>query len=445
MGIVLLALFVAHALLLRPVLQNGDSAVYNAQIESRLLNIRTTHIGYIALGIVFDVVLPFATDLNMNVMVLVLGTVGLSGVYACARTLSGSRLASIASAFLALLLPSQLQGMLLSEVDVVSAALVAASYACFLRAHPRCAGLLFGYAVLVTPLSGPLLAVFGLTIPISRGAAAPSLLRQARRLLVFGAAACIVYLPPVLVHYQDYVHGPRGLLNAPSSIDRLPDRIEHSFLFIGHELGSLLPVYVLGLCACVLNSRLWRLGQPALALVASIALMSVVGERFSNVPVQLPNLLLLAALPAVALSVTRWTMVIGLLLELGLGQSVARQSYISVLAAIERGEWDRSLCNAIREQSRPHAAVLVGLTSWARKRMFERYASGGAPQVSAVAVDVRELTRSRKRWLAAEPPYQFWFFRPADARNFGPLRGDYSLEERAVRSRSFRVLIPTRK
>jgi hypothetical protein len=37
--------------LLQPLLQNGDSAVYNDQVDSLAIGVRTTHIGYFALGI----------------------------------------------------------------------------------------------------------------------------------------------------------------------------------------------------------------------------------------------------------------------------------------------------------------------------------------------------------------------------------------------------------
>jgi hypothetical protein len=64
-----------------PVLQSGDAAVYNDQVNRRHLAVRMSHIGYLALGIVFRALLPGPTDLVMNRMTVVIGVAGLAVIY----------------------------------------------------------------------------------------------------------------------------------------------------------------------------------------------------------------------------------------------------------------------------------------------------------------------------------------------------------------------------
>jgi hypothetical protein len=58
-------LFAVHAVLVRPVLQNGDTAVYNDQIDAHFFTGRAIHIGYFMLGALFHALLPFRTDTSM--------------------------------------------------------------------------------------------------------------------------------------------------------------------------------------------------------------------------------------------------------------------------------------------------------------------------------------------------------------------------------------------
>ena len=434
------ALFVAHWPLLQPLLQNGDSAVYNRQIADRFLGERTTHMGYMALGMVFDRVLPFSTDLNMNLMLLVVGLLGLAAVYSSAKLLGGSRLAALATVPLALGLSAQVRGMLLSEVDVVSVSFVALSFACFLREKAFFSGLLFGYSVLVTPLSGPLLTVFVASAAV-RGLANPGgVRRQVRKLFVFGLGSLLVYLPAVLFFFQDYVHGPRGVLNAPRASLSVPERALHSWHFISGELGYLLPLYAAGALVCLLNRRLWRAGQPALALLLSTAVMAVVGERFLDVPVQLPNLVLLGMLPAIAFAVSRPLIRIGLLALFCACFLNVKSSYASLLGELERRSRSRELCLAIRAQSAPQGMVLVGLPGWSEPRMYERYAA--SPEQSAESVEWRSFLRRRERWLEPAAAVQIWFFHKVSSGDVARLLQRYSLENRTVGKRKFKVLVP---
>ncbi len=442
MGVFLffVALFVAHASMLRPLLQNGDSAGYNLQIEARDLSHRTTHVGYFALGIIFNALLPFGTDLNMNAMVLGIGFMGLAAVYSTTKLLSQSRWAALASVVLALGLAAQIRGMLLSEVDGVSVAFVALAFACFQRGATLAAGLLFGFSVLVTPLSGPLVVLFLFTLAALPTARAGVVRPRLRRLFVFAAGALLVYAPPVLIHYQDYVFGQRGLLHAPRAALSVSQRVAHSWHFILHELGFMLPLYAAGALLCLANPKLKRTRPVALALLASIGLMAVVGERFLDVPVQLPNLVLFGVLPGVALAASGRVLRIGLLLLFAVALFNTHASYVSVFSEIRAREKDRALCLAIRAESGPRAPVLVALSGWTQSRIFERYAS--TADQPALALEWRDFLAHQRRWLDPAEQTQIWFFRPVRAGKVARLLTRYSLESRKIGGRRLQVLVP---
>lgn len=435
-----LALFAAHLPLLRPLLQNGDSAVYNQQIDDRDLSHRSTHLGYFALGVVFNALLPFGTDLNMNVMVLVVGFLGLCAVYSTARLFGASRVAASAAVLLAFGLPSQVRGMLLSEVDVVSVAFVALAFACFQRDAALIAGALFGFAVLVTPLSGPLLVLFVLSASVRAIANSAALAGQFRKLLAFAAGALLIFLPPVLLRFQDYVYGPRGIVNAPRAALSLPQRVAHSWHFIAHELGYMLPLYAIGALLCLVSPRVWRAGQPALALLVSMALMAVVGERFLDVPVQLPNLVLFGALPAIAFAVSRRALRVVLVVLFCACFFNLPNGYASLLAQLRSREQERNLCLSIRAQSAPRTPVLVGLSGFTQARMFERFAS--TPAQPAIALEWTAFMRDQQRWLDPAQKAQIWFFHRVKPAQVARLLEHYSLESTAVGTRKFNVLVP---
>ncbi|HEY3256964.1 MAG TPA: hypothetical protein VGJ91_23570 [Polyangiaceae bacterium] len=440
-AVAFLILLLLLATLLRPVLQNGDSAVYNQQIASRILRDRTTHVGYIALGIIFDTVLPFSTDMNMNVMSLTFGVAGLYAVYSAAHVLNRSRWASGLAVLLALALPSELLGMLLSEVDIVSASLVAVAYACFLNELTVIAGLVFGLSVLVTPLSGPLLSVFVLTVSVSEEGPGRGAARHFVRLVRFGTAALVVYLPPVSLYYQDYVYGSRGLLHAPRAALSLLERLTHSGAFIWQEACFLIPLYVLGTVGCFASGRGWRTGQPAIALIVSVGLMALVGERFLDVPVQLPNLVLLAILPPMMLVVSDWAMRIGSIAILAVGLFTANRSFATVREEIAAREKTRTLCMGIRDQSRPRTAVLVGLSGWSESKTFARYASLDSNHL-ATSLTWHDFVRDERRWVESATEHEIWFFRRINQHQVSTLLDSYVLEQRSVGPRTFQVLVP---
>jgi hypothetical protein len=317
--------------------------------------------------------------------------------------------------------------------------LVVLAYALFLWNAPLVAGLLFGLAVLVTPLSGPMVVPFLLTIPMQRGARRASVVAQVRKVAKFGLAASLVYLPPVFCHYEAYVYGGRGLTAAPRAHYPWLERLSRSIGYIAGDGGLALLLCALGAAACLWSPRIWRLGQPVIALVVSVIVIALAGERFPDVPVQLPNLLLLMALPPVAFAILPWGARLGVPLLVALCSFELHHNYDRVLAEVESQDRDRRFFASVREQSLPHQPMLVGVAGWGPKRMFERYAATGA-QLAPV-FDTREFFVRSTR-VATGKNYQIWFLRRASSPKLAPLLGRYLLESRTVDGHLYQVLVP---
>jgi len=168
--------------------------------------------------------------------------------------------------------------------------------------------------------------------------------------------------------------------------------------------------------------------------------MAAVGQRFRNVPVQLPNLVLLAILPAIAYGASGRLARVGLFLLFALSFVNIRRSYASAFEDLRTRERDRRLCLDIRAQSGPRAPVLVGISGFHQARVFERYTS--SPHQQATAVQWRAFIKHQARWLDPAEQTQIWFFHGVRASHVGRLLTHYSLESRTSNNRKFKVLVP---
>lgn len=287
--------------LLEPVLQNGDAAAYNEQIDTHALAIRTTHFGYMLLGMLFRSVWWWGeTDYAMNLMTWLFGTIGALAVYFTVHRLTHSAPASAAAALALLCVPAYLRGMLLSEVDVPLAATVAVAFALLIEQRPKVAGATFGVAMLISPLAAltlPAFLVAGAFAAGEPGDPAPGWLRV-RPLIWFATTSLAVYLPPVVAHYDNYLYSGRGIFNAPRMRFDLAKHFRRSYVFTKQELLPLLPLYALGAWMAVRRSMAALPFAVALTALTS----TLVGERFSDVPVQLPTTALASVLVGLALA-----------------------------------------------------------------------------------------------------------------------------------------------
>lgn len=429
LGVVVISLIPS----IQPLLQNGDSAVYNDQVDARQLGIRTTHIGYIALGMAFRALLPGNTDLIMNVMSLVVGGFGLFAVYCSALKLSESILGGVLAVAIVAAIPAYLRGMALSEVDVPLAALIAIAFALRLHARLVLSALVFGYAMLVSPLAALALPAF--VIPFSTARDQRLRLRgEARRILIFGALSLLLYGSVVLLNWQDYVFGGRGILHAPRKAFDLATHVQRSLTFFRGECGLLL--LPLGFGAAF---ALWRgLYGLVFGTLAVLALSLLLGERFIDVPVQLPTVLLAA--PWVSLIViprwpwSRWVF--------GIAVSVIvvhwRASAMTALRQeIARLADERATYRAVADSS-TLPVVLANVNGFEETNRLERIVFGRTH--TGRALSRNEMRRRCARF--AREDFAIWFVRPPLTPPCAPLGERYALSRRRVGERVLGVLLP---
>lgn len=301
----------AGFLLLAPTgLPNGDAAVYAQQVLAADFASRPVHLGYYLLAALLCL-FQDVPDYYFNWISGLFGAGTLALVYSLARLYlrqdESARPEPPAPAGkgatrspkgrfrgaggLALAAPAALFGNAVFLENAVHAEIYAAqtffllaSLLLFLRGRLVAAGLCLGVAGLVTPS-----AVFF----------APALLLARRPrpagLLVVAATALAVVLLPILPLLGEYLHGDRGLLAATRQ-GMGPLQIAAKEVFeVGVGFLAFLPLLALGAWRAATRPAL----RPFLAALAAVwAATLFFGERFADVPVQLPTYTLAAVLAA---------------------------------------------------------------------------------------------------------------------------------------------------
>jgi hypothetical protein len=433
-------LFAAHSLLVRPVLQNGDTAVYNDQIDAHFFTGRAIHIGYFMLGALFHALLPFRTDTSMNVMALTFGVGAAYALYATSVQL-GSRMAGVSSVLFLLCVQPFVRGMLLAEVDILHTSLVVMSYALYVRRWSKAAGAVFGLAMLVTPVSAATLPLFLATFALGEGSRLAALRAHLLRVFWFGLCGLLVYLPFVAWTYQSYVYGGRGLTTAPRMPFNLVDQAARSLRFFALQSWPLVALYVAGFVSALGERRLWRISQPALGIGLSVAATLVLADRTSDVPVQMPNVVLGCLLAGLLVArLAKLTRGLAFVVPLAAFAILAPPRYAATKFEIDRDDHERKLCEGIRAQSEPFQPMIVGVAGFNDTGVIERYVYGRT--YVGLVLSVRQF-RSRMRALQRTPEsYQIWFWRNVPAAGLATLNARYELTQRQVEGATFRVLVP---
>jgi hypothetical protein len=362
--------------LISPNLQNGDSVVYNHQVELRELGKRTTHFGYYLLGIVCDALSPVDTDTTMNFMCLLFGALGVLAVFWLTYSYADSYLLATMASLLALTCRSYLKGMVLSEVDIVHTALTVIGVA-LLQRKPLAAGLAYGLALLVSPLAALMLPLFVLNIQLSSGGSLrDSMMAHLKRLLRFGLSSAMVYVPVVAYHFKDYFWGYRGIFTAPRVGWDPVEGIRLSVRFFSQQGLPLVPLIIVGVALAFTSRSHRERGTLAITALVAVLVAAVLGERFGGrVPVQLPTYLVLCSFPALLgaylRASKRWWLVplAAFIVSFPGSLSWARSE-------LARAEATRARNLAIKESSSPHEAMVVGMDNWHHRMLFERHAHG---------------------------------------------------------------------
>lgn len=437
-----LVLFAAHATMLRAVVQNGDTAVYNDQIDVHDFDSCVVHIGYMLVGSVFHALLPFQTDLGMNVMALVFGIGTLFAVYVMGVRL-GSRIAGVSGVAFLLCVGEFVRAMLLAEVDILEVGLVTLSLMLYLRGRERLAGVLFGLGMLVTPLSATTLPLFVCTFALDGRGPRASLGAHARRVFWFALCSLAVYVPVVAWHFHAYVYGPRSLTTALRLHFNLARQAARSWEFLTAGSWAVAVLYLAGILSALTDWRIWRLGQLGLAVVLSVVVTLVVGDRTFDVPVQLPNVVILcllagllvhrlAAIRGFAIGKLAWALPPAALVFM------APEGYTASQREIASDVHLRDIYRSMVIQSQPLGLVLVGPSGYMRTHVFKRYAANPG----ARALSAREFYGSIRAQQQAPATAKIWFWPTVPAAKLAPLKASYQLISLTADGRSFQVLVP---
>jgi hypothetical protein len=427
-----LAFFVAHLWLVGPLIQNGDCAVYNDQIEHRIVNFRTSHVGYMLLGMATNAVLPFDLDRNMNLMCLAFASGGAVALMTIARKQGASRGAALFAALLAFATHAYLRGAVLSEVDVVACSLVLLGLAAWVSRQRVFAAAAYGLAMLVTPVTATTLPMFLLTRASGERGLRPRL-ADLKNVAIFGAVAIAVYAPLVLLLWHDYCYGGRGLLHAPRIPWGVDQQVARSVRFL---TGSAAPWLAVGLGSAF--ARILDGTSLGVGVLAAMATTAVLGERTLDVPVQLPNLCVLG--------------VFVVLLADRLPQRKMAWSALTAVWALTAWPTYRDVEDEVSEKRERRATyqemaaqtpkmLVAGLSSdWEEGLAFGRIVYRNA--TLGFGFDYGSFRRSAASIAGTRKGYAIWLLTPAPPGTMAPFLSGWRRDQRVVRGRSYEVWLP---
>jgi hypothetical protein len=431
--VVSVVLFVAHLWLIRDALQNGDASVYNDQIESWIAGIRTTHIGYMLCGFVAHAVLPLGVERDMNLMCLAFAAAGGAATFLIARSLGASQSVATMAPLMAFSIHAYLRGAVLSEVDVVACSLILVAVALRLRGQVVAAGVAFGVAMLITPISALSTPMLVLTSPEARGPRHWA--RFLRDVFVFGVVSLAIYTPLVAAFWHDYWYGGRGLLHAPREAWDVHRHISRSVAFLTSSAGPWLALAIAALIAGIVSGSSLSLGAGVALVVTGL-----VGERFLDVPVQLPQLCVLAVLVVVLMGRLPTRLMRGSALVV-LWLSTAWPTYSSVAEEVRVDVENRETYLAMAEQTPEMILGGVG-DSWDDGLRFERIVYRRTKL--GLGLSFRDLRNSSATIAEKRKSYAIWLVGaspPGVMTSFAP---NWRREYRTVRGRQYEVWLPAR-
>jgi hypothetical protein len=273
-GGIFLISFALFAFLSPNALLNGDAALYEQQIAHLDFAQRTIHLGYFLLGSPFLHLLPLPSDYALNLMNCFFGALSIVVLYTIAFTVSQNLLVAFVSSILLLTNYLFVYNALYAEVYVPQLFFFLLSVQLVLSQNVISAGIAFAVAFLITPSS-----LFGFPCLIV-------LLRDKKPILRFSTAAFLVIIVALAPHLDNYFFGGRGLLKAVQT--RMS--IKHVFLKEGEEFFNSFLLYVpfvlAGIVQLIKDRNLRTLG---IAIISLWFVSFLFGERFGDVPTQLPT------------------------------------------------------------------------------------------------------------------------------------------------------------
>jgi len=284
--------FILFANLTPDALANGDAAVYAQQIENLDLSKRSVHIGYFLAGIAFTSLVPGPDDYVLNLMNGFFGAGTMSLIYLLTFSITRRHLLATVSTVLLTANYIFVSNTLYAEVYGPQTFFVVLAVLLWLLKRPVLTGLSLVLAIMIIPSSIFALPTF-------------AILRPERHAIVLLAATIITILPITLLTLSayfsndivDYLFGSRGIFevfvltlrgNSPGV------NLASAFIKEGYEvlLGFFVfvPFVVTGLIRIITDRSLLAF---AVAVFSLWLFTFGFGEKFSDVPVQLPTYALL--------------------------------------------------------------------------------------------------------------------------------------------------------
>jgi hypothetical protein len=434
------ALFGVYGTLVHPVVQNGDAAVYTEQVANRVFGERAIHIGYVLLGVIFHAILPLQIDRAMNLMALTVGLGGAFALYSAAKRL-GSWQAGVGSVLLLLCGTSYVRGMVLSEVDILSAGTVMISFALYVRKRTLLAGLAFGAAMLATPVTATFLPMFLFTFAVSERGIWATVRAQTIRVLLFGLAALLVYLPFVAWQWQSYVYGGRSVTTSahmPFDAWRQIERGAHFFML---NSWAVLVLYLAGVISSLTDRRLWRRDQPAIGLLLSVISTTFLADRTADVPVHLPSLALLSLVSVLFLQRLAFASKMVWVIPLCAFALMGPTAFATTRREVDRHLEMRARYREMRSQSEPLRAMLVGFPEgFTNERFFEHYAYGIS--YTGLVPTLREFRSNLNQIRTGRERFVIYFVHGIPGEVQRALQERYELADRVVQGVRYHTLVP---
>jgi len=313
-------------------LATGDAAVYARSIADRNLCETTVHVGYYLLGMAATPMLPFPPDRSLNVLSAMCGAATVACVWLLA--VGYTRRASAGVAAVAVLCCNDLfvREALFAEVYGPQLAFCTAAVLLWMRGRAIVAGLTLSAAALISPTALLLLPAMIVMRPgawlttaagtgratgatpcsntNSRDGGARGAMRLRRPLqrgprfadaIRLAVAGLTPWLAVAAWHYEDYALGPRGILKAFGASLSFYEAASKEWSELLYGFLSCLPWVAFGVwfTAATRRYRCW-IGGIALAWILGLTL----GERYPDVPLQLPLYALLCVTAGIGFDAT---------------------------------------------------------------------------------------------------------------------------------------------
>lgn len=258
----------------------GDAPAYTRQMLDGDLWVETIHVGYAIIGYLFTMAVPGDPVYAVNLMSAIFGALCVGLVTSIAQKLAGHLAGGVAAALSLLCVREFVFHSVFAELYIVQLFFFLLSVLLTLSDKPVASGLAFAWAFLVTPSTILALPLF-------------LFWRPERRFLVrWVAAAAALIVAIVAPNVRDYLWGYRGLLNMSAADLTMPAAIEKEWLELGGWRFLVVGAFsVVGLTAMARSAE----HRPFAAGIASLWVLGFfLGERYQDVPVQLPFYSMLA-------------------------------------------------------------------------------------------------------------------------------------------------------